>query len=219
MRKLSQIWFDVQEVLFPFIEKEIDEPLTEKLKNLVTTLELIRIEEVVRVPKYWKGQSPKNRKQIARAFIAKAHYNMDPDYLIGVLTKMKELKAERDDAVATKTQISDKKTATALATAGAATRKLKALEKKYGDVSHCAVQGIKWLHQYFQKIDNFFPYSLIGTDLSKMSHEYGYEIKTVPNQKHKEVNSYHTDVIEIFKRHVEIGNLRPALEKHLKETA
>ena len=28
MGKLSQIWFEVQEVLFPFIEKEIEEPLT-----------------------------------------------------------------------------------------------------------------------------------------------------------------------------------------------
>jgi hypothetical protein len=40
------------------------EPLTDKLKSLVTTLELVRIEKMVRVPKYWKGQSPKNRKQI-----------------------------------------------------------------------------------------------------------------------------------------------------------
>ena len=77
MRKLSQIWFEVQEVLFSFLEKQTEEPLTDKLKHLVTTLELIRIEEMVRVPKYWKGQSPKNRKQIARAFIAKAIYNMD----------------------------------------------------------------------------------------------------------------------------------------------
>ncbi len=77
MRKLSQIWFEVQAVLFPFIEKEMEGPLTEKLKTLVTTLELVRIEEMVRVPKYWKGRSPKNRKQIARAFVAKAIYNMD----------------------------------------------------------------------------------------------------------------------------------------------
>jgi uncharacterized protein (UPF0179 family) len=77
MRKLSQIWFEVQEVLFPFLEKEIEEPLTDKLKSLITTLELIRIEEMVRVPKYWQGRSPKNRKQIARAFIAKAIYNLD----------------------------------------------------------------------------------------------------------------------------------------------
>ncbi len=77
MRKLSQIWFEIQEVLFPSIEKEIEEPLTKKLKQLISTLELIRIEDMVRVPEYWQGQSPKNRKQIARAFVAKAVYNMD----------------------------------------------------------------------------------------------------------------------------------------------
>lgn len=77
MRKLSQIWFEIQEILFPFIEKEIEEPMTEKLKQLVTTLELIRIEDMVKVPEYWHGQSPKERKQIARAFIAKAVYNMN----------------------------------------------------------------------------------------------------------------------------------------------
>lgn len=77
MRKLSQIWYEVQAVLFPFVEKKVEEPLTNKLKSLVTTLELVRIEEMVRVPKYWKGQSPKNRKQIARAFVAKATYNID----------------------------------------------------------------------------------------------------------------------------------------------
>lgn len=77
MRKLSQIWFEVQEVLFPFIEKEIEEPMTEKLKQLIATLELVRIEDMIKVPEYWHGQSPKKRKQIARAFIAKAVYNMN----------------------------------------------------------------------------------------------------------------------------------------------
>ena len=77
MRKLSQVWFEIQEVLFPFIEKRIEEPLKKKLKQLISTLELIRIEDMVRVPEYWQGQSPKNRKQIARAFVAKAVYNMD----------------------------------------------------------------------------------------------------------------------------------------------
>jgi len=53
MRKLSQIWFNIQGFLFPFIEKEIEEPLTEKLKQLVATLELIRIEDFVHIPEYW----------------------------------------------------------------------------------------------------------------------------------------------------------------------
>ena len=51
-------------------------PLTEKLRQLVATLELIRIEDFVRIPDYWHGQSPKNRTQIARSFVAKAVYNM-----------------------------------------------------------------------------------------------------------------------------------------------
>jgi hypothetical protein len=61
MKKLSQIWFEVQQVLFPFMEQRIEEPLTEKLKQLITILELVRIEDMVRIPKYWQGQSPKNR--------------------------------------------------------------------------------------------------------------------------------------------------------------
>ncbi len=77
MKKLSHFWFQTQEVLLPFIEKEVEEPLTAKLKQLVTTLELIKIEDMVRTPRYWHGQPPKNRKKIARAFIAKAVYNMD----------------------------------------------------------------------------------------------------------------------------------------------
>ncbi len=76
MEKLSQIWFNIQGFLFPFMEEEIEEPLTEKLRQLVATLELIRIENFVRIPEYWHGQSPKNRTQIARSFVAKAVYNM-----------------------------------------------------------------------------------------------------------------------------------------------
>ena len=75
--KLSQIWFRVQQILFPFIEEEAEELLTKKLKQLITILELVRIEDMVKTPNYWQGQSPKNRKQIARAFIAKAVYNID----------------------------------------------------------------------------------------------------------------------------------------------
>lgn len=76
MRKILPIWFRIQRVLFPLVEKEIEEPLTEKLKQLVRILELVRIEDFVHRPNYRHGQSPKERKQIARAFVAKAVYNM-----------------------------------------------------------------------------------------------------------------------------------------------
>jgi hypothetical protein len=35
MKKLSQIWFEVQQVLFPFMEQRIEESLTEKLKLIL----------------------------------------------------------------------------------------------------------------------------------------------------------------------------------------
>ena len=76
MVKVSQMWFRVQEVLFPFLESKFESPLTEKLKKLVATLEIVRIEEHVFIPFHWRGQSPKNRKEIARAFVAKAVYNL-----------------------------------------------------------------------------------------------------------------------------------------------
>ena len=72
MKKLSQMWFQVKEVLFPHLGEEFEAPLTEKLKKLVATLELVRIEEHVFIPSYWHGQSPMNRKEIARSFVAKA---------------------------------------------------------------------------------------------------------------------------------------------------
>ncbi len=62
MRKLSQIWFEVQHVLFLFLEQQIEDPLTDKLKQLISTLELVRIDELVKIPEYWHGKSPKNRK-------------------------------------------------------------------------------------------------------------------------------------------------------------
>jgi len=76
MKILSQIWFSIQQNLFPFLEEEIS-PLTSKQKQLIATLELVRIEEYIHVPWYRQGQLPKNRRQIGRAFVAKAVYNMD----------------------------------------------------------------------------------------------------------------------------------------------
>ena len=93
MGKLSQIWFEVQQVLFPFMEDQIEEPLTDKLKQLIITLELVRIDELVKVPQYWQGQSPKNRKQIARAFIAKAVYNLNTTR--GLIDRLKSTPALR----------------------------------------------------------------------------------------------------------------------------
>ena len=68
-------WQSIQHALFPQLECVLG-PLTEKQQQLVQTLEVIRIEQMVpprfRVP----GRPPKDRAAMARAFVAKAVYDM-----------------------------------------------------------------------------------------------------------------------------------------------
>ncbi len=72
---LSQYWNSIQNKLFPWLEEELD-PLTEKQQQLVTILEVIRIEQFVSSSD-WKGRPEKSRTAIARAFVAKMVYNID----------------------------------------------------------------------------------------------------------------------------------------------
>ena len=71
---LSQYWNSIQSSLFPWLEEELD-PLTKKNKQLITTLEMIRIEKFI--PESWFGRPPKFRIAIARSFVAKSVYNCD----------------------------------------------------------------------------------------------------------------------------------------------
>jgi IS5 family transposase len=61
--------------LFPWLERELG-PLTEKQQQLVQVLEIIRIEDFI--PEHFRlpGRPPKDRACIARAFVAKAVYDM-----------------------------------------------------------------------------------------------------------------------------------------------
>lgn len=45
-------------------------------QHVAMVLEVVRIEELVRVPVYWLGRPPGSRKPIARAFVAKAVLNL-----------------------------------------------------------------------------------------------------------------------------------------------
>jgi hypothetical protein len=76
IQTLSNYWNKIQGTLFPWLEEELD-PLTEKQQQLVTTLELIRIEQFL--PDYigCEGRPQKTRRAIARSFIAKMIYNID----------------------------------------------------------------------------------------------------------------------------------------------
>ncbi len=72
---LSQTWFTIQTSLFPWLSEELGE-LTEKQQELVTTLEMIRIEEFILSSYGYPGRRPEDRVAIARAFVAKTVYNM-----------------------------------------------------------------------------------------------------------------------------------------------
>jgi Transposase DDE domain/Transposase domain (DUF772) len=75
VKTLSQYWLKIQSSLFPWLEEQLGE-LTEKEEKLVTTLELIRIERFTAFSRSLRGRPPKERAAIARAFVAKAVYNM-----------------------------------------------------------------------------------------------------------------------------------------------
>ena len=71
-------WQSIQHALFAQLERVLG-PLTEKQQQLVQTLEVIRIEQMIprrfRVP----GRPPKDRAAMARALVAKAVYDMPDD--------------------------------------------------------------------------------------------------------------------------------------------
>jgi len=72
---LSQTWLNIQSSLFPWLSEELG-PLTAKQQELVTTLEVVRIEEFIYSSRGFPGRPPQDRTAIARAFVAKMVYNM-----------------------------------------------------------------------------------------------------------------------------------------------
>jgi transposase len=74
--QLASWWSNVQGVLFPKLAAELG-PLSANSQRLVAVLDMIRIEEFVVRPKRWDvGRPPEERSMIARAFVAKAIYNL-----------------------------------------------------------------------------------------------------------------------------------------------
>jgi len=73
---LSQFWLTVQGGLFGWLEEELGE-LNAKQRQLVKILELLRIESFVKHQGREKGRPREDRRAIARAFVAKAVYNLE----------------------------------------------------------------------------------------------------------------------------------------------
>jgi hypothetical protein len=71
---LSQTWLNIPGSLFPWLSEELG-PLTEKQQELVTPLEMVRIEEFIISSLGYPGRPPQDRTAIARAFVAKMVYS------------------------------------------------------------------------------------------------------------------------------------------------
>jgi hypothetical protein len=77
MNIVAEIWNTICSALVPRLEECLDETLTPKLKQLVGILEILRIEEKVPAdPPHKMGRKREDRRPMARAFVAKAVYNL-----------------------------------------------------------------------------------------------------------------------------------------------
>jgi hypothetical protein len=76
INRFSQYWNTIQDTLFPQLEEELDS-LTDKQQQLVTILELVRIEQFIPDYRGCEGRPQKTRSAIARSMVAKMVYNLD----------------------------------------------------------------------------------------------------------------------------------------------
>lgn len=74
-KSLSPFWNRIQGSLFPQLEEELS-PLTEKQQQLVAILEVVRIERFFPRLVGCVGRPKEDRAALARAFVAKAVFNM-----------------------------------------------------------------------------------------------------------------------------------------------
>lgn len=72
---LSQFWLTIQGTLFPWLQQELGE-LSEKQKQLIAIFELLSIEGFISSRRGQPGRPAEDRRAIARAFVAKAFYNL-----------------------------------------------------------------------------------------------------------------------------------------------
>ncbi len=81
--ELAEIWRRIQVCLLPGLEECLDEPLTERLKQFVRVLEVVRIEKhIAAPPELAQGRPCQDRRFLARAFLAKAVYNLPTTELL-----------------------------------------------------------------------------------------------------------------------------------------
>jgi Transposase DDE domain/Transposase domain (DUF772) len=77
MDKIAEWWANVQGSLLPHIEECLPPGVTPKHRQFILVLDLIRVEEHLPPPSHWwRGRPRADRRALARAFLAKAHFNL-----------------------------------------------------------------------------------------------------------------------------------------------
>ena len=76
MVRLSSYWCAFQEYLFPTIEEHLG-PLGERYQLFITVLEFVRVEQHLPCFRNLRGRPQQDRAAVARAFIAKAVFQID----------------------------------------------------------------------------------------------------------------------------------------------
>ena len=83
MAKIAHIWSNIQAGLFPHLERCFDTKLTERQRQLVAILEIVRIEDHVPPGGVQViGRPQCDRRALARAFVAKAVYDLPTSTLL-----------------------------------------------------------------------------------------------------------------------------------------
>jgi hypothetical protein len=87
---LAKIWHRIQVCLLPGVQESLEDELTQRLRRLVSVLEIVRVEEeaVCNQPQKQRGRPRKDRGPIARAFVAKAVYNLPHTDLLLEMLKL-----------------------------------------------------------------------------------------------------------------------------------
>lgn len=89
---LSSLWTNIQQQLFPMIEFHVGE-LPSNYKKLIALLEIIRIEDAFPCTRFNRGRPGRDKKFIARAFIAKSVLRIQhTNQIIHMLEQDKQLR-------------------------------------------------------------------------------------------------------------------------------